>query len=281
MTKLIKTLLGVESIDFYHNSQGRQLKAQMWKPVKVGGSKKIPLVAFDVGLQFRIWDISLFPAIIASLGFAVVGTEYRRIEIAKGEVTDIVNLIEFTKKEFNFVLDKVILVGVSMGAATMLKIASKFGKELNVISVVSIGAFADLARAYYYALAFVKDKPKTQMHVNLLNLYIRHIFASPSVIPWEYTERSPSNFVPFIECPVLFIHGRKDKIVPVDHSLELYYKMLYLGKDVTLALVPGEGIHTPLRIFHMLNGLNVFGFLKALWLTAKFLRKSAIQSVNP
>lgn len=165
------------------------------------------------------------------------------------------------------------LVGVSMGAATMLKIASKFGKELNIAAVVSLGAFADLARAYYYALAFVNKKSRRDVHSALLNLYIKHIYVSPTVAPQDYTERSPTNFVPFIECPILLIHGWKDKIVPVDHSLELYYKMLFLGKEVYLKTVPGEGIHTPLKLLHQLRGMNWYGFVRSSLLTVKFLKK--------
>jgi dipeptidyl aminopeptidase/acylaminoacyl peptidase len=270
---LIKFLLGVDCLDFYHETEKRRLRAQIWKPVRIKDSEKIPLVAFDVGLQFRIWDIPLFPAVIAAFGFAVVGTEYRRVEIAKGEVVDIVSAIKHARANFNFIGEKTLLVGVSMGAATMLKIAAQYGSELNVSALVSLGTFADLTRAYYYALAFVKNAMPGDIHASLLNLYVKHIFTSPNLNPQEYVKRSPTNTVPFIECPVMLIHGSKDKIVPVDHSLELYYKMLYLGKEVYLKVVHGEGIHTPLKFFHQLRGANWYGFIRSSYLTVKFLRK--------
>jgi len=268
----ILKFLNIETIDFRHKVNKRELRAQIWKPFNIK-NKKIPLIAFDVGLQYRIWDIPLFACVMAKLGFAVVGTEYSRIEIARGEIKDIVNVIKFSQQNFNFLDGSTILVGVSMGGATMLNIASKYENELNIKAVVALAPFADLARAYYYAIAFVKTTPKKDPRVSLLKLYLKHTYVVPHINPEEYKLRSPSNFVPFINCPVLLIHGKNDKIVPVDHSLELYYKMLYLGKNVELRLVPGEGIHTPLLLKEHIKRFNFIGFLQSLFYTVCFLKK--------
>ncbi|MFN3966641.1 MAG: alpha/beta hydrolase family protein, partial [Endomicrobiia bacterium] len=265
-------LLNIEVLTFWHKVEKRHLKAQLWKPLNLK-NKKIPLVAFDVGLQYRIWNIPIFACAIAKLGFAVIGTEYSRVEIAKGEIKDIVNAIKFCHENFDFLDNRTFLVGVSMGGATMLNIASKYENELNIKAVIALAPFADLARAYYYAIAFVKTTPKKDPRTGLLKLYLKHVYTVPHINPKEYALRSPSNFVPFINCPVLLIHGKNDKIVPVDHSLELYYKMLYLGKNVELRLVPGEGVHTPLLLREHIKRFNFFGFLQSLFYTVCFLKK--------
>ncbi|MBU2567656.1 MAG: prolyl oligopeptidase family serine peptidase [Elusimicrobia bacterium] len=265
-------MLGVEKIDFWHKSDKRQLRAQLCKPSRLVPGRKIPLVAFDVGLQFRVWEIPLFAQIISLYGFAVVATEYNRIEIARGEIEDIVSAIRYARNSFEFVDSKTLLVGVSMGAASMLNIAAKYQKELGIAGIAALAPFADLARAYYYATAYTMTRPKDDPRVGLLKLYLKHIYAMPHIKPQEYISRSPTNFVPYIDCPVMLVHGKNDKIVPVDHSLELYYKMLYLGKDVKLRLVPGEGVHTPLLFSEQLRSLNFIGFLQSCLLTLKFLK---------
>ncbi|MDI6641372.1 MAG: prolyl oligopeptidase family serine peptidase [Elusimicrobiota bacterium] len=271
--KFLSTITGiipVETFKFYHTREKKRLKGMLWKPK---GEGPFPLVAFDVGLQFRIWEIPLAAKIIARCGYAVIGTEYSRIEIAKGELKDITNAIEYAHKNFDFLNSKTILVGISMGAAAMLNIAAQVGEKYNVIAVVAISPYSDLIRAYYYAYGYTKSLDRTDPRARLLNLYQRYAYTNPFVEPKEYLVRSPLNFVHKIKCPVIFIHGRKDEIVTVDHSIELYYKMHYLKKYVDIKIVPGEGIHTPLTFSSMLKNLNFIGFVKTWFIVYEFLKK--------
>lgn len=261
----------IETIKFYHERDNKKLKAMLWKPK---GSGPFPLAAFDVGLQYRIWEIPAAAKLIARTGYAVLGTEYSRIEISKGEARDIINAIEYAHKNFNFIDKRTLLVGISMGGATMLNIASKVCKKYNIIGVIAISPYSDLSRAFYYAYGYVSTaKNKKDPRIKLLKLYQKYAYATPQEEPREYYLRSPINFIKNIDCPVIIIHGKKDEVVSVDHSIELYYKMKYLKKDVELILTSGEGIHTPLYTKEMLRKFNFIGFTKTWFAVHNQLKK--------
>ncbi|MBU0952225.1 MAG: prolyl oligopeptidase family serine peptidase [Elusimicrobia bacterium] len=262
--------VGIETIEFKHIRDKKELKAVIWKPK---GKGPFPLIAFDVGLQFRIWEIPASAEIMARAGYVVLGTEYSRVEIAKGEVQAIINAIEYAHKNFPFISPKTVLVGVSMGGATMLNIASKAGERLNVEAVIAMGPFADLARAYYYTQGYIEAHPRTDERARLLKLYQKYAFTTPAKEPKEFEIRSPMNFVKNIKCPVYLIHGKDDEIVSMDHSIELYHKMKELKKDVHLKIFPGEGIHTPLKLKCMLTRFNFWGFFRTWNYVHKILTK--------
>jgi len=249
----------IETVEFRHIRDGKPLKAMIWKP---RGKGPFPLIAFDVGLQFRVWEIPLAAKIMARTGYAVMGTEYKRIEIAKGEVQDITNAIEYAHDNFSFLDKRTILVGVSMGGATMLNIASKSGDKHHVQAVIAMGPFADLARAFYYTSGYLDNHSRTDEHARLLKLYQKYAFTTPVKEPKEFELRSPMNFIKNIHCPVYLVHGRDDEIVSHDHSIELYHKLKEYKKDVYLKILPGEGIHTPLKFKNMVANFNFWGFAR-------------------
>lgn len=267
----------IEKVEFVHYRNKTKIKAMIWKPK---GEGPFPLVVLDVGLQFRIWEIPLAPNIITRLGYAVLGTSYSRIEIAKGEVEDIISAIDYTYRNFSFLTRKTVLLGISMGGAIMLKIASCVGEKYNVVGVIAVASYCDLGRAYYYADYYINSSRKKSIRVKLLNLYRKYAYAKPWELPYEYLLRSPINYVKNIKCSVLFIHGKKDEIVTCDHSIELYYKMLHMKKKVDLKLVLGEGIHTPLYFTSMLKDLNFIGFVRTWIYIYRYLKK-LLNSTNP
>lgn len=266
----LNPMVKLETITYYHTRNHKKLKAMLWKPK---GDGPFPLVAFDVGLQFRVWQIPLAAEIMAKCGYAVIGTDYRKIEVAKGEVEDIASAIEYAKKNFSFLSGKVVLVGISMGGAAMLKIAALKGKELNIVGVAAMAPFSDLSRNYYYASGYKALHDKRALRVRLLQLYLKHTYITPDTNPEQYDLRSPKYYVSKINCPVLLIHGKGDEIVPVEHAIELYHRMKYYHKNIKLKIVSGEGIHTPLYVFSMLKNLNVIGFVKTWSHVVNFLKK--------
>ncbi|OGS21285.1 MAG: hypothetical protein A2252_08455 [Elusimicrobia bacterium RIFOXYA2_FULL_39_19] len=267
----------VETIEFKHKRDNVELKAVIWKPK---GPGPFTLIPFDVGLQFRIWEIPLAAKIMARSGYAVMGTEYKRVEIAKGEVNDFINAIDHCYNNFSFLNKETILVGVSMGGATMLNIASKVGAKYDIKAVIAMGPFADLARAYYYTNGYLGAHNRIDERARLLSLYQKYAFTNPVEDPKEFFIRSPLNFVKNIKCPVYLVHGKKDEIVSVDHSIQLYHKMKELNKEVYLTIFPGEGIHTPLKFKSMMRRFNFIGFARTWNHVHKLLNNLRKKKVN-
>ncbi|MFH8119982.1 MAG: prolyl oligopeptidase family serine peptidase [Candidatus Aenigmatarchaeota archaeon] len=233
----------LEEICFTHVSHGRKLRGYICKPKDL---EKCPLLPFDVGFLFRPWEIPLLTGAFAKMGYAVLGTEYKK-EVMKSEVEDITSAIK-TARKFPFYDGKIILAGISMGASAMLKIAAEKNEIKKEIKyVIAMAPFANIAYMYLYAKEYARLYD--DWRAKLLAGYLEHARGlHPFTHEKESRIRSPINYVHKIECPVLFIHGKKDKIVPVDESISLYKEMISAGKTAELKIVSGEGIHTPFPV---------------------------------
>jgi len=255
----------IEEIEFYHDVGGKKIKAMIYKPKGEVG-QKYPLIPFDIGLGYRMWDVQFLSKPMARMGFAVYGTEYRRAEIAKGEIEDIINGMDIIREKFDFISDETLLFGVSMGAAIMLHIATRpeVVSRHNIQKVIALAGFSDLVRMYYYATNYVNTHDENDPRRKLLRKYLKcSMGMTPGEYPDEYYLRSPINYLHKINLPVTFIHGVDDEIVPADHSIEMYKKMKKLKKDVKLHLTLGEGIHTPFE--ELFNDLtNFIGFCESI-----------------
>ena len=119
----------------------------------------------------------------------------------------------------NFVLEhfgsdsKIILTGISMGAATVMMAA---GKELppNVIGV--------LADCGYSSAKDIIKKAIKEMHLPPTLLYPFVKLGAKIYGHFDLEETSPIDAIKNCKVPIIFVHGESDDFVPCDMSREVY-----------------------------------------------------------
>ena len=145
------------------------------------------------------------------------------------ERKDILSWIAYANKRFG-TDTKIILSGLSMGAATVL-MASELDLPENVT-----GIFADCP--YSSPKEIIKKVCKEDMHLpaNLLYPFIRlgaKLFAG-----FDLEESSPATAVKNSHIPILIIHGESDDFVPCDMSRAICAAN---PQQVTLVTIPNAG----------------------------------------
>ncbi|CAI4229056.1 unnamed protein product [Auanema sp. JU1783] len=95
-------------------------------------------------------------------------------------------------------------------------------------AAVSLYGVADL-------IGLVKDTHKFEKgyNITLLGKFPEEIKT--------YEERSPINHIDKIQCPIAFMHGKEDTVVPVSQSVEMYEKLKARGVTTALMLFENEG----------------------------------------
>ena len=122
-------------------------------------------------------------------------------------------VFDFLVETLNFLPENIFIFGRSIGTGPATFLASK-RKKCKMLILFS--PFTNLK-------AVVKD------YVSFLSIFVRDRF--PNI---EYIKQ--------VESPIFFLHGKKDKIVKVEHSEELHkqakskYKRLVIGDEMTHSL---------------------------------------------
>ena len=138
---------------------------------------------------------------------------------------DIAAGLAWLKHQPNIAADRVALLGHSVGAAAALLHAAR---HHDVGAVVSLSAFAHPAEVMR---RFMADK---QIPYGLLGWYVmRHV---QRVIGVTFDEIAPLGTLPAVRCPILLVHGLRDRTVPVDDA----YRLLATSSNARLLLVEGD-----------------------------------------
>nr|HID58169.1 S9 family peptidase [Desulfobacterales bacterium] len=167
---------------------------------------------------------------LASLGYAVACLNFRgyygsegKQEYGKGEIRDVLNLVDFLKARDYVDINRIGMFGYSRGGLHAL-LAAERSDDFKVLVIWS--APVDVAEL-------------SRLHPFIMDL----VGGSPEELPDEYYMRSPINFVEDINSRLLIIHGELDIVVPTHQALRLTERLKELGKDFEFKILPGEG-HT-------------------------------------
>lgn len=108
---------------------------------------------------------------------------------------------------------KILLTGISMGAATVVMAA---GKELpkNVVGV--------LADCGFHSAKEIIKKTIKEMHLPVKLFYPFVKFAAKALGKFNLEETSAIEEIKKTKLPIIFFHGKKDSIVPHYMSVEMY-----------------------------------------------------------
>ena len=221
---------------FYESAGGITVSGLVFKPP---GSGPWPMVVVnhagfgsaadfgDVGLVFRDQGYLAFVP-----DFRGSGESQGKIELAKGEVDDVINGIKYLKSKGVVDDDRVAMYGQSHGAAVSMLAAARYP---GIKAVVAEAGPTDMVTSYKNIIA--SSDPAA---VELLKQVRTIIPGTPEQTPEEYYVRSAINFVNDINSPILLVQGAKDPLVPLDQATRMYDALKAAGKTAELKVYPNE-----------------------------------------
>jgi pimeloyl-ACP methyl ester carboxylesterase len=124
----------------------------------------------------------------------------------KSQVEDLENVIEIYSKKFK----KLALIGVSFGASIALMVLRKFSKIQAIAIIAPLGSSDPWKEGWEYAKKYLSDQPFLEHRGRLVS---REFFEDFFEIDFHALVMEANHV------PMLHIHGDKDCIVPVTHSL--------------------------------------------------------------
>lgn len=189
-------------------------------------------------------DMAECGRLCASEGYVTVSANYRlalNIGFQEPTITDMLDDIDaiktFVKEhepEWNCDSSRLALIGFSAGAHLSLMQTATRNEDGHIKACVSISGVSDLTDSQFH-----------QNTIGLLKARIVVGIATGKV--WDpedpesvtlYKTLSPQFCAARINCPVVIIHGTKDRIVPVSQARTFRDQLAELGKEV--AFVEGQ-----------------------------------------
>ena len=198
------------------NSEGRHINALLYKQddenakyaiVVHGYRASVKSVSYIAKRYFEAGYNVLLPYLRAHLG-----SDYDYSTMGWNERFDIIDWINYINSENPGT--KIVLHGVSMGAATIMMTT---GEKLpsNVVCAIEDCGFTSVYDAYSYKM------PK-MMHIPAFPFVDIFRSAIKKRVGFDIKEASALNQVKKSKTPTLFIHGNDDTVVPVSMAHELY-----------------------------------------------------------
>lgn len=191
--------------------------------------------------EYDLHHLAAFSDALTQIGVATWTIEYRRIgdkggawpgtfqDVAKG-----MDYLREVAKKHPLDLKRVVVIGHSAGGQLALWLAARknlpkaselySANPLPLIGVVSLAGISDLK----------KYRPNCDDSVNKL------LGGSPEQFAERYEQTSPIELLP-LKVPVHLIHGKQDRIVPIELGREFEAAAKQKGDDVTLTTLEAAG----------------------------------------
>ncbi len=205
-------------------------------------SDPLPLIFYVQGSAWmeQTLHAHLFElAEIAKKGFNVAiaqyrGTDYGPFPLQTEDSKRALRYLTDRAEEYRIDVNNIFLWGDSSGAHTVLMMAATHNRLFQDFTLPNIRGVIDFYGPTH--IATMNDVPSTQDHmgpdspegrlIGRLSVPDHPDLAEKTVI-MNYISRD----VPL--CPVLMLHGTKDRLVPFEQSIELFECLKDNGKDVT------------------------------------------------
>ena len=219
-------------------SDGLKITGLISKPA---GPGPFPLMLVNHGGFDPAKSMAGWLDFFAKLGYVALASDYRgcgnsegKRELAKGEVNDVLNAIQYARTLPYVDGQRVAVWGISHGAVLALLAASR---DDSIRAVVAVQGPVELSDAYRHWVKH-KDNPLLTHLAGVSTL----VGGTPEQVPAAWKERSALYVADKIKCPVLLIYsdGDKDDLVPTDQGQRMAAALKESGNTASkLLLVPG------------------------------------------
>ncbi len=218
----------------WYVSDGLRVKARAFWPA---GKGPFPGIVFGHGGVDGLSDSSIRRCReLAKAGFAVFAPSYRGedgsqgvIEVAKGEVNDVLNGLEVFKQDSRLDLSRLAMMGTSHGAL------------IGLLAISRSDQFRALVFAYGVSDIFAWwDFLVVTNQVGTDALTKRIYGTGPSSRPESFKLRNGMSVLETVNVPVLILQGELDTTVPSSQAQALYDGLIEQGKWAQLELYPNS-----------------------------------------
>ncbi|WP_287129900.1 S9 family peptidase [Candidatus Cyanaurora vandensis] len=228
-------LLAPNHYQVTYDSEGLRVKGLLWLPARTPA----PGVLFNHDGNRGVTPSTQERCLeLCQRGFVVFAPSYRgedgsegEIEIAQGEVTDVLAAATFLKSRPEVRPGPLGLVGTSHGALISLLAAARAPQQFA--SVVFGYGVADIYEWY----AYLKQTQRLGNDPLTLKTYGQ----GPQDVPENFRRRHGLAVLDRIQAPVLILQGRRDVIVPPSQAQELHDMLKLRKKPVELQIYPEAG----------------------------------------
>lgn len=249
-----------EVLDITYSSDGLPVKGMLIRP-KNPGNRKWPAIIFNrggTGDYARIGnygvpcseenDTCLYLVdlyLLAKAGFVVMASDYRfhgptgkRDEWGGADVNDVLNLVPALNSMESVDPERIYMLGQSRGG-TMTYIALKRGVPVKAAAVIA--GLSDLGDpGEHFRNWFVKGN---QWFDGAASVWPDYAHRADEY----YRERSAVYWPERINAPVLILHSRTDRLVPVSQALRMAAALQEKNKVYSLHIYDGDGHSLPLH----------------------------------
>lgn len=239
----------------YQARDGTPIEAVLTMPRHRAGAKNLPLIVMPHGGPFARdaegWD--WWTQFLAEKGYVVVQPNYRGSSgygdafARKGEgewglkmQDDLDDAVTHLARQGVVDAKRVCMVGASYGGYAAMRAAQRDGSRYRC--AVSYAGVSDLAAMKRYDSQFLNGKTRAD--------WLKK--QAP-----DFRSVSPRFGAPSFGAPILLVHGKEDKRVPVKQSRMLAEELRKAGK-------PFEYLEQPLADHHFTRGEDRLEFLKRL-----------------
>jgi dipeptidyl aminopeptidase/acylaminoacyl peptidase len=223
---------GMDMESIIYSSDGLQVGGLLFSPPH---KSRLPCIIFcHDGMKGISREHRLAGLRLAKAGYVVFSPSYRgedgcqgEVEIAKGEVRDVLNALTMASHLEHVDEERLALVGTSHGATIALLAAPKSRKIRALVFAYGI---ADIYKWWRY----LKKSDRLGSDRITLQTYGK----GPDDRPLSFAIRNGVSHVSRICCPVLIMQGEKDEIVPEEQALCLEQALKEHGKSYRLRIYP-------------------------------------------
>jgi dipeptidyl aminopeptidase/acylaminoacyl peptidase len=218
----------------WYVSDGLHVKARAFWPA---GKGPFPGIVFGHGGVDGLSDSSIRRCReLAKAGFAIFAPSYRgedgsqgTIEVAKGEVNDVLNGLEVFKQDSRLDPSRVAMMGTSHGALIGLLVVSRSDQFRALVFAYGV---SDIFAWWDYLVA------TNQVGTDALT---KRIYSTgPTSRPDSFKIRNGMNALETVNVPVLILQGELDTTVPSSQAQALYDGLIEQGKWAQLELYPNS-----------------------------------------
>lgn len=189
---------------------GEFLSAILFKPILPNGKT---IIACHGARSSGRGEFCFFAPDFLDKGYTILMPDHRGCGQSGGdhmgygthESRDLMLWIQFARK--NFPYDTIYLLGVSMGAATVLMLSDK-GNVLPIAGIIADCSYTSAWDEFAYQL-------KASFHLPPFPLLPLCDLINRRKNGYSFKEASPISHVRHANIPILFLHGERDDFVPV------------------------------------------------------------------